>query len=210
MDGLGHKKTKGQKTQEEIIQAALKLFGKHGFANTSMQMIADACDLSQGAVMQHFKSKLRLLEAVRSWVSQSNHQYVDGKLLPTDHGLAALRKHLLGNLEWALKNRAQVSIIYLTYESGIYDADQKNAAAGAARLGSERILRFLYSAQREKLLADDLNVELAAETIQEYLLGFVLRALNQPQIGASVPAQLEKKLIGFLNRYLQPLDKSAF
>jgi AcrR family transcriptional regulator len=171
--------SKGQKTQQKVIEAALKLYGEHGVNQTSIQMIADACELSQGAVMQHFKSKARLFEAVRSHVSASNHQFIDKKISPMDDALSALHKHMLGNLEWALKYRAQASIIYLTYEGGIYDEDQRSTAQAAARLGSERILRYLYSAQREKLIPQLPHLEERAMMLQEYLLGMVLRALNE-------------------------------
>ncbi len=171
--------TKGQKTQLKIIEAALLLYGEHGVNQTSMQMIADACDLSQGAVMQHFKSKARLFEAVRSHVSASNHQFIDKKILPTDDALVALKKHMLGNFEWALKNRPHANIIYLTYEGGIYDENQRSAAQSAARLGGERILRYLYSAQREQLIPALANLEERSVMLQEYLLGMVLRGLNE-------------------------------
>lgn len=187
--------SKGQKTQQKVIEAALKLYGEHGVNQTSIQMIADACELSQGAVMQHFKSKARLFEAVRSHVSTSNHQFIDKKISPMDDALLALHKHMLGNLEWALKHRAQANIIYLTYEGGIYDDNQRSAAQAAARLGSERILRYLYSAQREKLIPQLPQLEERAAMLQEYLLGLVLRALNEvtgtkPQANASAKIDL--------------------
>lgn len=185
--------SKGQKTQLKIIEAALKLYGEIGVNQTSMQMIADACELSQGAIMQHFKSKTRLFEAVRSHVSASNHQFIDKRILPTDDGLAALKKHMLGNYEWALKNRAHANIVYLTYEGGIYDETQRSAAQSAARLGGERILRYLYSAQREKLIPTLDNLEERSIMLQEYLLGMILRGLNEV-ISHKLPTSAATKL----------------
>lgn len=181
--------TKGQKTQKLIIEAALKLYGEFGFNQTSIQMIANACELSQGAVMQHFKSKIRLFEGVRAFVSRSNHDFVDGKIFPTDDALESLRKHMLGNLEWALKYRSQASMIYLTYESGIYNPEQNLTAQGAARLGTERIHRFLLSAQRERLVPSGGPIETQARILQEYLLGMILRVLNEVQ-GAKIPKEI--------------------
>ncbi|RYZ70603.1 MAG: TetR/AcrR family transcriptional regulator [Proteobacteria bacterium] len=136
-------KTKGQRTQEHIIEMALKLYGKHGFANTSMQMIANECELSQGAVMQHFTSKARLLEAVRKQVTASNHRFVDSKILPTDDSLAAIRKHILYNLDWALRYPAEANVIILTYETAIHDEESRDVSSGAIRLGTERLYRFV-------------------------------------------------------------------
>lgn len=192
-------KTKGQRTQEMIIEKALVLCGQHGFASTSMQMIAKECDLSQGAVMQHFPSKQRLLEALRRTVTASNHSYVDPRILATDDGFTALRKHMKYNLEWALKHRSHASILYLTYEAGIVDDTQKEIVAGAARLGTERMLRLILSAQRERQIAVNPKPELLAEIIQEFLLGLILRAVGSSE-GTRVSPHLESKIDLFLTR----------
>ncbi|RYZ92643.1 MAG: TetR family transcriptional regulator [Proteobacteria bacterium] len=182
-------KTKGQRTQEHIIEMALKLYGKHGFANTSMQMIANECELSQGAVMQHFTSKARLLEAVRKQVTASNHRFVDSKILPTDDSLAAIRKHILYNLDWALRYPAEANVIILTYETAIHDGESRGVSSGAIRLGTERLYRFVLAAQREKLADSKLDPELTAEILHTYLCGLIVRTMAQER-----PAKLSKKL----------------
>lgn len=185
--------TKGQKTQLLIIDKALKLYGQFGFANTSMQMIAEECSLSQGAVMQHFKSRERLFESVRMSVSKSNHDFVDKKMKITLNGLESLKVHMMSNIEWALKFRSHALIIYAVYESAIYDKDKKLTASSAARLGAERILRYIYAAQREKLVREDIQVEEASEILQEYLLGITLKSLGDPQVSA-LNSSIERKI----------------
>lgn len=192
--------TKGQRTQLLIIEKALLLLKKLGFANTSMQMIATECGLSQGAVMQHFKSKHRLLEAIRGHVSQSNHKFVDSKIDPTEDGLKALRRHMLLNLEWALRHRAEASIVIMTYEAGIYDEAQREVANSAARLGTERIIRYLYSAKREGLLRPGLDLEILGDNAQSFLLGLILKALSRIET-TKIPAQTEKQIKQFLDSF---------
>ena len=200
----GETKTKGQRTQEKIIAKALDLFGRRGFASTSMQMIADACGLSQGAVMQHFPSKARLLEACRRFVTQSNHDYVDGRISPADDSFEALRKHLLYNLEWAIKNPAQADVIVLTYETAIHDADYREIAAGAIRLGTERIHRYILAAQREKLVRSGVDAELAAQVVHEYLAGTVVRTLAMGASSSRLTKVMEQKVEVFLSGLLSP------
>jgi AcrR family transcriptional regulator len=194
-------KTKGQKTQEKIIAKALELYGRHGFANTSMQMIANACDLSQGAVMQHFPSKDRLLEACRKTVTASNHGYVDARIQATDDSLQALRKHMLYNLEWAIKHPAEADVIALTYETAIHDPDYREIAAGAVRLGTERIYRYLLAAQREKLVKASVDAETTAQVIHEYLVGLVLRTISSTQ-ASRLTKPMEQKIDLFLKGML--------
>ncbi|MDI3409939.1 TetR/AcrR family transcriptional regulator [Bacillus sonorensis] len=50
--------------EEKIIQVDLRLFAKNGFASTTIQEIANECDISKGAFYLHFKSKDALLLAI--------------------------------------------------------------------------------------------------------------------------------------------------
>lgn len=47
-----------------LIDAARKLFGANGYANTTTLMIAEATGLTRGALYHHFNGKLGLFEAV--------------------------------------------------------------------------------------------------------------------------------------------------
>lgn len=196
--------TKGQKTQELIIKTALELVGSHGFSNTSMQMIASACKLSQGAVMQHFPSKARLFEAIRKSVSKDNHSFIDPQILPTDDGFTCLRKHITLNLDWALRNRAQFAIIILTYESGIRDLESREIANGAIELGTERILRYILAAQREKIVSNEIDAELTAQLCHEYIVGICLRTVSSSK-STKVTKPLEDHIHYFLKNLFRPV-----
>ncbi|MEC1259795.1 TetR/AcrR family transcriptional regulator [Bacillus swezeyi] len=50
--------------EEKIIKAGLRLFAKNGFASTTIQDIANECQISKGAFYLHFKSKDALLLAI--------------------------------------------------------------------------------------------------------------------------------------------------
>jgi len=49
--------------QEEILEAAVKVFAKHGFANTDLQLIADALGVAKGTLYRYFPSKKKLFLA---------------------------------------------------------------------------------------------------------------------------------------------------
>ncbi len=59
-DGLGPSK------QERIVVAALDVFGQHGAAKSTLQMVAEAAGVSVGLVQHHFGSKDRLVDAVNA------------------------------------------------------------------------------------------------------------------------------------------------
>lgn len=50
--------------QQQILETALELFAKEGFANTSTSKIAKQAKVSEGLIFRHFKNKQGLLAAL--------------------------------------------------------------------------------------------------------------------------------------------------
>lgn len=192
--------SKGERTRELILKNTLKLVGEKGFANASIQMVADRSRISQGAVMQHFPSKARLFEAVRKYVTRHNHQYVDSKVSPLDSGVEALVKHMKANIEWALRNRAEANVWLLVYEAGFRDPEYRSICRDAVRYGEERIRRFILAAQRESEVPKALNSIHAAAAAQEYILGLATKILatsTSKKMSKAQVARLETFVAGF-------------
>jgi AcrR family transcriptional regulator len=55
---------KGKLTRERIVKAAVELFRKNGFHNTSLSQILEEAELTKGGFYFHFKSKEELGDAV--------------------------------------------------------------------------------------------------------------------------------------------------
>lgn len=60
------KKEEAQKTRQQLIEAAIGLFATRGVANTTLADIADAAQLTRGAVYWHFSSKAEIFNAISS------------------------------------------------------------------------------------------------------------------------------------------------
>ncbi len=60
--------------KRKILIAAMKLFSKTSFHQTSMQQIADVCGVSKGSLYTHFKSKEELLSDIFSYYYQMLNQ----------------------------------------------------------------------------------------------------------------------------------------
>lgn len=56
--------------KKHIILTAMKLFSLNGFNNTSMQEIAEACEMSKGSLYTYFKSKEDLLLSLMQFFSE--------------------------------------------------------------------------------------------------------------------------------------------
>lgn len=56
--------TKGERTRNQIEDAALELFMERGYHAASMRQIADRANLALGGIYNHFKSKEDIFEAI--------------------------------------------------------------------------------------------------------------------------------------------------
>ena len=63
-------KEDAEQTRLKIIAAALELFSKNGYSNTTLAMIADEAGFSRGPIYWHFKNKDELYEAVLGFSQQ--------------------------------------------------------------------------------------------------------------------------------------------
>ena len=55
-------------SKDQILEAAMKVFVKNGYAQTRMEDIAEVAGLSKGAIYHHYKSKKELfLSLIDYW-----------------------------------------------------------------------------------------------------------------------------------------------
>lgn len=55
---------RGRATREEILDAAMRLFGEVGYTSASLREVASRVGITHPGLLHHFKSKVALLEAV--------------------------------------------------------------------------------------------------------------------------------------------------
>ncbi len=58
---MPRKRVSGKRTKERILRAATKLFGKRGFTETTMEMIAKEARIGKSTIFYYFKSKEGIL-----------------------------------------------------------------------------------------------------------------------------------------------------
>ncbi|WP_231750959.1 TetR/AcrR family transcriptional regulator, partial [Mycobacterium sp. NAZ190054] len=56
--------TSQQNARARVLDVALTLFTRHGYAGTSLQMIADEMGVTKGALYYHFRAREDLLRAL--------------------------------------------------------------------------------------------------------------------------------------------------
>jgi len=105
-------------TRQRLIDVAVRLFTRHSFAGTSLQMIADELGFTKAAVYHHFHTREELLRAVveplfvqvRAIIEQAEAQ----------RGRNARAEHMLtGYADLAVHHRALMSV--LAGDPGVID-----------------------------------------------------------------------------------------
>lgn len=187
------------------MKASISLFSQKGFAATPLQAIAKNSKTSHPLILRHFNSKEELLKEVQSYVSESNHHWVDSKISFDVSGRQALKIHCLENIKWAFENQDEAKIILLTYYYNSLTANKKQV--NARQVGTQRILKYvkrvLGETNKEELELELESALFYSEVIQEFVVGQFVRLLTDTNMTAKrLPPSFNKKIQLFLDQIL--------
>ncbi|MCV7204724.1 TetR family transcriptional regulator [Mycolicibacterium peregrinum] len=97
-------------TRDRLVEAAVRLFTRHGFAGTSLQMIADELGFTKAAIYYHFRTREQLLTAVLDPLLEQMQQIVEeAESLRGVYNRAD--RMVRGYVDLAVHNRAMVSVL---------------------------------------------------------------------------------------------------
>lgn len=83
-------KEEAEKTRLKIIEAALVLFSRNGFSNTTLAMIGTEAGYSRGPIYWHFKNKDDLYQAVLACSQEPLERLINTAARDTAHPLDAI------------------------------------------------------------------------------------------------------------------------
>lgn len=97
-------------TRVRLVDAAVRLITRHGFAGTSLQMIADELGFTKAAIYYHFRTREQLLTAlVEPFLDELRAVIEEAERL---RGVQARADRMVrGYAELAVRNRALVSVL---------------------------------------------------------------------------------------------------
>jgi AcrR family transcriptional regulator len=72
---MSKKKVQAAETHIRILKEAVRLFARQGYHKTTIADLAQAVQLTSGAIFHHFSSKEALLEAVVDWLARGIQRY---------------------------------------------------------------------------------------------------------------------------------------
>ena len=138
-----------ERIESEIRQAALRLFGEHGYRNVSLRAIGRELNLSATALYRYFDSKEALLAAIRAegFAELKSHlvRVQDAEESPT----ATVRTAVKVYLDFALSSRDLYSLMYEFDQAEV--AEDPNVAINrrSAFAEAERMAEALLQATNQ-------------------------------------------------------------
>lgn len=177
-------KTEALETRNRILDAAERVFHARGVSRTSLADVADAAEVTRGAIYWHFKNKADLFEAMSQRVKLPMEAMVEasGDERETDP-LGQLRATLVFVLKETVLNpqsRTVFDIIYLKCE--FVDAGdpiwvRQQQGGKTAHANFQRIMR---NAIAKGQLPDNLDVPLACSALRAMMVGLINNWLFTP------------------------------
>jgi AcrR family transcriptional regulator len=78
--------------REAILEGAVMLFARHGYANTDMQVLADTVQIGKGTIYRYFPSKRELFLAGTDQIMRKVRQRIDLTIKRIEDPLERIRK----------------------------------------------------------------------------------------------------------------------
>ncbi len=176
---------------EEVLVAALELFWKNGYRNTTTRDLEQALGLSQSSIYNAFGSKQNLLEAALDRYEAITERELLMPLEQAEDGLASVDRFLLSLGHWVTHDgRRGCMLINMMAEDGGSTDD----ITRRARRYRERVRTAMRTAI-SRAIRDGDAVPLEVEARVEMLITSVL-GLNIAARGGASDAELNQLLNG--------------
>ena len=135
--GMSSRAAQAERTRQQILETAQRLFTELGYDATSLQMIADEMGLTKAAVYYHFRAKSDILHAAMQPGIQRLEALLDEAA--TMRGRRARIEHLVdGFVDFLVKHR------HYTAMASTDPAAKRNKLDGEKTTLAERALTVLF------------------------------------------------------------------
>lgn len=153
--------------KQQIMQAAIEVFGNYSYQNASISEIARKAGIAEGTIYQYFKNKQDLFFAIGLARTKDFCRQIDAQLEGVKGTLEKLRKFVWYYLTYFKTNPDYVRSLML--EMRVSRDFVKSKSYRSFRAFSKQVLQILKEGQEEGIIRNDVDLYLA----QELLLGIL-------------------------------------
>jgi AcrR family transcriptional regulator len=161
--------------QGEIIRVAIELAAEKDVNSVTTQDMADAMNLTQGAIFRHFSSKDEIWLAVMHWIRERLMKVLSKAAAEATDPLDAIQRMFLAHIAFVSKHPAIPRILFSELQqnkSGKLRPLIEELVSGY----EEKIVGLLEAAKKQSLVSADLDSKSAAVLYIGMIQGLVMQA----------------------------------
>ena len=159
--------TKKSLRRQQILQAAIEVFGNSPFQSASISEIAQKANIAEGTIYQYFKNKEELFFSIPAQKTEAFCEELDLHLEGIHDALNKLRKFAWFYLYFFKTNPAYARILML--EMRVSKSFSKSRTYDRIKEFTDKVLDIVKEGQEEDLIRKDMD----GRVIREVLLGFL-------------------------------------
>ena len=163
----GRRERRRVETQQRIMSAAIDLFSKHGYAETTVEDITEAADVGKGTFFNYFPTKdavlLAIFESVRQRFVELQASAANIKDVP-----ATLREFAHRFLNSMVRSPR---IIRNMFGLALTDAVMGERFEGVLRQARQAIIALLEHGQEIGQVRKDIPAAILGRTFQQFIFG---------------------------------------
>lgn len=167
--------TKKKLRKQQIIQAAVEVFGKSTYQNANISEIARTAGIAEGTIYQYFKNKQDLFFSIGAERTKDFCREIDSNLEGVTGTVDKIRKLVWYYLYYFKTNPDYVRSLML--EMRVSRDFVKSRSYRSFRAFSKQVLAILKEGQEEGVVRNDVDVHLAEHLLLGTLEHIVTRWL---------------------------------
>ncbi|AYL63202.1 acrEF/envCD operon transcriptional regulator [Citrobacter youngae] len=179
------RKTKADalKTRQLLIETAIVQFAARGVSNTTLNDIADAANVTRGALYWHFENKTQLFNEL--WLQQPPlRDLIQERLVGRwgDNPLQRLQERLVVGLQYIAENPRQQALMQILYHKCEFHNDMISEQAIREKIGINHLgMRIaLQKCMDDGLIATGLDLDIIIIILHGSFSGIVKNWLINP------------------------------
>lgn len=171
------------KTRQHLIETAIVQFAARGVSNTTLNDIADAANVTRGALYWHFENKTQLFNEL--WLQQPPlRDLIQEQLVGRwgDNPLQRLQERLVVGLQYIAENPRQQALMQILYHKCEFHNDMISEQAIREKIGINHLdMRIaLQQCMDEGLVATGLDLDVIIIILHGSFSGIVKNWLINP------------------------------
>ncbi|MCW3065748.1 MAG: TetR/AcrR family transcriptional regulator [Solirubrobacterales bacterium] len=156
----GRRANSSKKREREIVDAAAEIFHRQGYADTSVQDVADAVGILKGSLYYYIKSKEDLLFRVLEEVHEDAHGIIEEVAAMDAPPLERLFAYFRAHVEYNTRNLTKVAVNY--HDFGLLSGERREKIIKERQVYERFVVGLIKEAQESGDVRPEVDARLAA------------------------------------------------